>query len=109
SWWLIEVDPHRGGSISLRPSAILFTASVFVFSRFNFSSAGVKHGLGVAVRRLASFEDQGQGRLKGDTLVVVGRHVSIVRITGILAIDDFRHPLKRLNDHLFGHDSMLQP
>ena len=53
----------------------------------------------VAVRLLAALEDQVACGLEGRA-VVTGRHRLIVWITGVLAIDDFRHAPHRRHDLL---------
>src|SRR5436309_5476307 len=102
----LRSDKSTGGNAG---KVYTHSFSVSLLYRFNFSATRVKHGLGIPVRRLASLEDKVQGRLKGDATVVVGRHIAIVRVAAILAVDDLCHALERLDDHFFRHDVILQP
>src|SRR5262245_19736541 len=77
--------------------------------RFNLSAPRVEHWLGVAVRRLRAIEDKVQRRLKCDVSIVVRRHVAIVAVAVILAVDDLRHALKRLDYLILRDDAVLEP
>src|SRR5690606_10342558 len=52
---------------------------------------GVEQRLGIAVRLVAAFEDQVAGGLEGDRRIVIDGHGAIVRIAGILLVDDAGH------------------
>ena len=63
--------------------------------RFHLATPGMKHRLRVAVISFPSFENQIQGSLKGAALVELRRHLAIVGIAVILAIDDLCHSPER--------------
>ena len=69
----------------------------------------MKHRLGIAIGRLPPFQDETQSRLKGNTPLVIRRHVTVVGVAVILPIDDLRHSFKGVDDLILREDAVLQP
>src|SRR6516164_8007136 len=76
--------------------------------RLGLAASRGENVFGVAIRLLASLEDQVAGRLEGDA-VETGRHRPVQGIAFVLAIDHHRHPLERFHYLLPGDDALMQP
>src|SRR6266852_9553796 len=74
--------------------------------RLGFPAPLRQDELGVAVRLLASLEDQVAGRLESDAVETV-RHRPIQRIAFILSIHHHRHPLQRLHHLVLADDALM--
>ena len=69
----------------------------------------MQHELGIAVGELPALEHQVERALKGDTVFEIGRHVVILGIAFVLAVDDFSHLFEHLAHLLLRGDAMMQP
>ena len=58
---------------------------------FSSTSMSVEERLRIAVRLFAALEDEVAGCFERDARVVVVTHAQVVRITGILLVDNFGH------------------
>jgi hypothetical protein len=67
----------------------------------------VENWLSITIRRLLTFEDKIQGRLKRHAGVELGRHVPVARIGAILPVHCPGHSLKCLFSLLFGYDPVM--
>jgi hypothetical protein len=76
---------------------------------FVLATTPVQDRLGVPGGLASALEDQFLGRLPGDGRVEVRGHGPIVRVIGVLTIDDVGHALQRGDDIVFRHDAVPQP
>lgn len=69
----------------------------------------MQNRLGIAVWLFIAAENEIARRLERHRIIVIRRHRTIVRIAGVLFVDDFRHPLERLKHLLFRANAMMEP
>src|SRR5215212_7357238 len=76
--------------------------------RLGFPAPRREDVFGIAVRLLASLEDQIASCLESYA-VEAGRHGMVQRVALVLCIHHGSHPLQRFHDLLPGDDALMQP
>ena len=78
-------------------------------ARLDFSSPRMQHEFGIPVREFTPLEHEVQSRLECHALIVIRRHIPIIRVPSVLFINNLRHPLERFGYLCLRNDSVMQP